>query len=59
MAIASQHAAQIVLAIILTDSMNLLQKVWSLEWSARLAHSHAQSSAEKTSVDVLPWARQS
>ena len=46
--LASQCDEQITHAIILTDSC----KRWSLEW----AHSHAQSWATKTSVDLLSWA---
>ena len=57
--LASQRDARITHAVILTDSMNLLQKVESGMGCPRLAHSHAQSSATKTSVDLLSWARRS
>ena len=56
--LASQRDARITHAIILTDSMNLLQKVESgmgcPDW-----HTAMQSSATKTSVDLLSWARRS
>ena len=41
--LATQHDAQITRAIILTDSVNMLQRVWN--GLPRLALSHAQSSA--------------
>ena len=56
--LASQRDARITHATILTDSMNLLQKVKSgmgcPDW-----HTAMQSSATKTSVDLLSWARRS
>ena len=52
--LASQHDTQVTHAIILTDSMNLLQMVM-LGMGCPDWHSHAQSSATKTSVDLLPW----
>ena len=57
--LASQRDAQITHAIILTDSMNLPAKgrVWN--GLPRLAHSHTQSLATKTSEDLLSWARPS
>ena len=50
--LASQHDAQITHAVILTDS-----KGGAWNGLPRLAHSHAQSLATKTSVDLLSWAR--
>ena len=56
--LASQRVAQITHAVILTDSMNLCKgRVWN--GLPRLAHSHAQSSATKTSMHLLSWARRS
>ena len=56
--LASPRDAQITHAIIFTDSMNLLQKVESgmgcPDW-----HTAMLSSAAKTSVDLLSWARRS
>ena len=57
--LASQRDAQITHAIVLTDSMNLLQKCGVWNGLPRLAHSHAQSSATKISVDLLSWAHRS
>ena len=57
--LAFQRDAQITHAVILTDSMNLLQKVESGMGCPRLAQSHAQSLATKTSVDLLSWAHRS
>ena len=51
--LASQRDAQITHAIILTESMNLLQKGGVWKGLPRLPHSHAQSTATKTSVDLL------
>ena len=56
--LASQHDARITHAIILTDSMNLLQTVES-EMGCPDWHTAMQSSATKTSVDLLSWARRS
>ena len=56
--LASQRDTQITNTIILTDSMNLMQKVesgmGSPDWYTAM-----QSSATKTSVDLLSWARRS
>ena len=57
--LASQRYAKITYAIILTDTMNLLQKVESGMGMPRLAHRDAQSSVTKTSGHLLPWARRS
>ena len=56
--LASQCDAQISHAIILTDSMNLLQKVESGMGCPDWHRSYAQSLATKTSVDLLSRARQ-
>ena len=53
--LASQPDAQITHAIILTDSMNLLQKVES-EMGCPDWHTAMQFSATKTSGDLLSWA---
>ena len=57
--LASQRGAQITHAIILTDSMNLLQKVESgmgcPDWNTTICSLRLQ----KTSVDLLSWACQS
>ena len=56
--LASQRDAQNTHAVILTDSMNLLQKVECgmdcPDW-----HTDVQSPAAQTSVDLLSWARRS
>ena len=56
--LASQRGTQITYAIILTDSMNLMQKVKSgmgcPDWNTAM-----QSLAAKTSVDLLSWAYRS
>ena len=56
--LASQRDAQITHAVIFTDYMNLLKKMESgmgcPDWQTAM-----QSSATKTSVDLLSWARQS
>ena len=59
--LASQWDVQISHAIILTDSMNLLQKVKSGMGCHALTGIQpcTQSFATKTSVDLLPWAYQS
>ena len=54
--LASQRDAQITHAIVLTDSLRLQQKVGFWNELPRLAHSHAQSSAAKNSVDLPPRA---
>ena len=54
--LASQSEAQITHTIIFTDSMNLLHKNRVWDGLPQLAHSHTQSLAAKTSVDLLPWA---
>ena len=56
--LASQHDAQITYAIILTNSMNLLQKVES-EMGCPDWHTAMQSSATKASMNLLSWARRS
>ena len=50
--IASRGDSQTTHAIILTDSMNLLQKV---EWEARLECVDGRHPPLKTPVGVLPW----
>ena len=57
--LASQRDAQVTHAIILTEWQTQWTscKRWSLEWAApTVTRSHAQSSAKKTSVDLLSWA---
>ena len=51
--IAPRGDSQTTHAIILTDSMNLLQKV---EWEARLECVNGRHPPLKTPVGVLPWA---
>ena len=57
--LASQREALVKHGIILTDSMNLLQKGGVWNGLPRLTHSHAPSSGAETSVDLLSWARRS
>ena len=57
--LASQSDVDYIYAIILVDSVNLLQKVRVRDGLPWLVHSHTGSSAAKTSVDLLPWPCQS
>ena len=52
--IASKGDSQTTYAIILTDSMSLLQKV-KVEWEARLECVDGRHPPLKTPVGVLPW----
>ena len=54
--LASQRDSQITHTIILIDSMNLLLKDGVWNGMPRQTHSYAESSATKTSVDLLPRA---
>ena len=53
--LASQSITQITHPILLTDSMNLLQKVESWMGVPKLAHCHVKSSSANVTVDLLPW----
>ena len=57
--LAFQRDAQTTHAVILTESMTLVQKVESGMGCPDWHTSHAQFSATKTSVDLLYWARRS
>ena len=54
--LASLRDTQVTYVINLTDSVNLLHKDGAWNGLPQPVHSHAQSQAVKTFVDVLPWA---